>query len=236
MDPYQTNTAQDTQEQSWWDKYGGAITGAATTAAQIGYNIYANNRQEQFNAKEAQKQRDYETLMSNTAYQRGYADMLKAGLNPNLAGGSGGASTPTGVQAQTAGMLPADVAGAMNNTAITSAQIENMKADTNLKNKNAGVSESQRVLNETETKLKPIITQAQIKLQNAQTETEKAQAKKEIEIAVQEAINNAWLQIYGHKPGEKSSNALGAMVQKMIAIGAGADLIVQKAINSVKAK
>lgn len=48
-----------------------------------------------FNALEAQKTRDYETQMSNTAYQRAAADMKAVGLNPALMFGSGqAASTP----------------------------------------------------------------------------------------------------------------------------------------------
>lgn len=52
-----------------------------------------------FNASEAQKQRDFEKMMSDTAYQRAMQDMQKAGINPILAYSQGGASTPQGASA-----------------------------------------------------------------------------------------------------------------------------------------
>lgn len=53
-----------------------------------------------FNASEAQKQRDFEERMSSTAYQRAVEDMKIAGISPALLLGSqGGASTPQGVSA-----------------------------------------------------------------------------------------------------------------------------------------
>ena len=50
----------------------------------------------QWNSAEAQKERDWQTEMSNTAYQRSVADMKSAGINPILAYTQGGASSGIG--------------------------------------------------------------------------------------------------------------------------------------------
>lgn len=84
---------------------GGPVGAAAGGAAGFaGYeanrrNTEAANRNAQ---AEAQKQRDWQSNMSNTAHQREVKDLQAAGLNPTLsADGGNGSSTPGGSMGQT---------------------------------------------------------------------------------------------------------------------------------------
>lgn len=71
-------------------------TSAQNTQAQIAGQQAMQKESETFNAGEAQKNRDYQTQMSNTAFQRARQDAMAAGLNPMVLAGMGGASSPGG--------------------------------------------------------------------------------------------------------------------------------------------
>lgn len=89
--------------------------------------------QNAFNAQQAQMNRDYQTEMSNTAYQRAVSDMQNAGLNPALMYGNGSAaSTPTGSNASGSASLFDSPVG-IENLVQAYATMKSVKADVDLK-------------------------------------------------------------------------------------------------------
>lgn len=63
------------------------------------FNIAQTNMVNEFNAREAQKNRDWQERMSRNAHQYEVEDLIKAGLNPVLSAGGQGAYVGSGAVA-----------------------------------------------------------------------------------------------------------------------------------------
>lgn len=111
------------------------------------FNYYGAKRANEANKKMAREQMafqqasnreqmDFQERMSNTAYQRSMEDMKKAGINPILAFGQGGANTPGGSSsAGSTASIQNEFAGAVSSalqSRMISAQIAQTKATTDI--------------------------------------------------------------------------------------------------------
>jgi predicted RNA-binding protein len=97
----------------------------ATAGAGLLGDIYSASE----NREQAQRNRRWQERMSSTAYQRATADMRAAGLSPLLAYSQGGASTPSGSQAN----IDVDTSKAVSNALqakTISAQVDKVQAET----------------------------------------------------------------------------------------------------------
>lgn len=124
---------------------GGWLGAAATIGSSLIGGLFSAQGQKdanQLSEKEAQRNRDFQERMSNTAVQRRMADLRTAGINPILAG-TYDASTPAGSMATygNVGLAGAQGAAALGNTAAgisrLTAEVENLASRTNLNKQQA---------------------------------------------------------------------------------------------------
>lgn len=108
--------------------FGGPIGGVLGSLGNALDESDAQGDAESFALSSAQANRDFQERMSNTAWQRGMADMKAAGLNPMLAISQGPASVPGGSVAVYPGAVGAQFQQASASTA--SAEAATMQAST----------------------------------------------------------------------------------------------------------
>lgn len=116
-----------------------AIPPLAAIAGSSILNYFGQKDTNQTNMQLGQDQMAFQERMSNTAYQRAVTDMQAAGLNPMLAYSQGGASSPVGSMPQVQNAVGAGISGAQQAVHMMQGinQVENIKADTELKKANA---------------------------------------------------------------------------------------------------
>ena len=149
------------REYTWWNRVvkpmlGNFFNGGLTNWFNSATGQELSNAQREanaFSADEAQKQRDFEQQMSDTAHQREVADMQAAGLNPALMYKSGpsGASTPSGASASSvdpgqSALNPIGLLGQIQQLSLLKAQKDNILADSELKRQK--VEESKKALDQ----------------------------------------------------------------------------------------
>lgn len=78
----------DQYQTGWFSRLTGGKTEKASAVAMA-------NVDRDYQSREAQKTRDYQERLSNSAYQRAAKDMMKAGLNPAMMYAKGGMSSST---------------------------------------------------------------------------------------------------------------------------------------------
>lgn len=114
----------------------------ALAREQMRFQEQANALAMDFSANEAQKTRDWQTMMSNTAHQREVADLIAAGLNPVLSVNHNGASVGSAANAQ--GVTSLGASGNVDTSAVNAITSMYLKAaDMAMQNKSLAMQQKQ---------------------------------------------------------------------------------------------
>ena len=103
-----------------------AITPGVGTAVAGGLSVLGGLSANKQNLEQAEINRQFQADMSDTAMQRRVADLRAAGLSPMLAYSQGGASAPSGAQAQVQNAMESGVSSGLKGS-IQAATMEQMQ-------------------------------------------------------------------------------------------------------------
>lgn len=161
----------------------GAVIGAAYLNYQGQQDTNATARQiatqsTDFNAQQAQLNRDFQAQMSGTAYQRATADMKAAGLNPMLAYSQGGASSPVGSTATAVTPEYKSPLSTISPAALSSAFTLAQKAKTDEETKNVASDTALKEAQRKETEARTPTYEVNIKATQANIEATMAQIER----------------------------------------------------------
>lgn len=245
---------------SFWKKLGNVVgyaaapfTGGASLAmTERGQNIISNTwdkftgaaqtrETNKANAEEAQKNRDWQEMMANTAHQREKQDLMMAGLNPAAAAQTGAQTGPGAQATMQSAPSGADtmskigntinaVSGGINSIAAaaktfsenkyvdskTKTEISNIAADTTLKGAQAAETQASTQKTKAETEQIKLITEMLPEKQQIENELNKAKTQKEKQEVINKAITNAYNKTFGTNPDMSTVERIGMLAYDLL--------------------